>query len=72
MKDISIIKKIFCLRPVSEKFVNTAKIKKNALKLVEMLQLFNLNVIGWKLTKDVAPQGHQILLTFVWCVCMWG
>ena len=33
MKGISIIKKIFRLRPVSEKFVNTAKIqKKNALE----------------------------------------
>ena len=28
------MEKIFCLRPVSEKFVNTAIIKKNALKLV--------------------------------------
>ena len=30
------------------------------------------NVICWKLTKDIAPQSHRILHTFVWCVCMWG
>ena len=33
MKDILIMKNIFCLRPVSEKFVNTAKIKKECLTI---------------------------------------
>ena len=64
------MKNIFCLRPVSEKFVNTAKIKrKNALQQV---QLLILNVICWKLTKDIAPQSHRILHTFVWCVYVVG
>ena len=31
-----------------------------------------LNVICWKLTKDIAPQSHRILHTFVWCVYVGG
>ena len=33
------------MSPVSEKFVNTAKIKKNALKLVEMLIYFKCDLL---------------------------
>ena len=63
MKGISVIK-----RPVSEKFVNTAKIKKNVLKLVEMLTYFKRDSLE---TNERCRSAKSPNFTYVCVVCVY-
>ena len=59
---------MFCLRQVREKFVNTAKINKNALKLVEMLIYFNRDLLE---TNERCRSAKSPNITYVCVVCVY-